>query len=128
VSDEIPKTRLAVELGEAARLRVFIRSAELVNGRIAGARLAQPADAAALAALLSHESIGTRIYTMPSPINAQTMQRFIGAHLEERARGEDILLASFNAMGEATAYSDVQVWLGWSIANFGGACGLAAVE
>ena len=52
MSDEIPKTRLAVELGEAARLRVLIRRAELVNGRIAGARLAQPADAAALAALL----------------------------------------------------------------------------
>jgi hypothetical protein len=128
VSDEIPKTRLAVELGEAARLRVFIRRAELVNGRIAGARLAQPADAAALAALLSHESIGTRISTMPSSINAQTMERFIGAHLEERARGEDILLASFNAMGEARAYFDVQVWLEWSIAKFGGACGLAAVE
>lgn len=83
---------------------------------------------AALAALLSRESIGTRIYTMPSPINSQTMERFIDAHLEERVRGEDILLASFNAVGEATACFDVQVWLEWSIARFGGACGPAAVE
>ncbi len=38
------------------------------------------------------------------------------------------VLASFNAVGGATAYFNVQVWLEWSIARFGGACGPAAVE
>lgn len=140
MSDEIPKTRPAVAKGEAARLRAFIRRAEFMNGRIAGARLAQPGDAVALARLLSHESIGPRIYTMPNP-NAETMGRFIATHLHERERGKGILFASFNAVGEATACFDVQLWPEWSIAKFGGAveaqrqgrgfggaCGLAAAK
>ena len=49
---------------EANRLRDFVRRAEFMNGRIEGARIAQRADGAALAGLLSHESIGPRIYTM----------------------------------------------------------------
>lgn len=141
MSDQIPKTRIATRAEEAERLRAFIRRAEFMNGRIAGARVARREDASALAALLSHESIGPRIYTMPNPINAETMGRFIDTHLAERARGEGILFASFSALGEATAYFDVQVWPEWSIAKFGGAvkaerqgrgfggaCGLAAVE
>lgn len=141
MSDEIPKKRPAVAKGEAARLRAFIRRAEFMNGRIAGARLAQPGDAVALARLLSHESIGPRIYTMPNPINAETMGRFIAADLDERERGEGILFASFNALGEATACFDFELWPEWSIARFGGAvkaerqgrgfggaCGLAAAK
>jgi RimJ/RimL family protein N-acetyltransferase len=138
---DIPKTRIAAPAGEARRLRDFIRQAETMNGRIAGARVARRGDAAALAGLLAHESIGPRIYTMPSPINAETMTGFIDQHLAERERGDGILFVSFNALGEATAYFDVQVWPDWSIAKFGGAvkperqgrgfggaCGLAAVE
>jgi RimJ/RimL family protein N-acetyltransferase len=138
---DIPKTRQAVPAEEAERLRAVVRASEFMNGRIAGARVALPSDAAALAALLCHESIGPRIYTMPNPINAETMSRFIEDHLEQRKRGEGILFVSFNAAGEATAYFDVELWPQWSIAKFGGAvkaerqgrgfggaCGLAAVE
>ena len=138
---DIPKTRQVVPVAEAERLRDFTRMAEFMNGRIAGARVARTADAAALAGLLCHESIGPRIYTMPSPINAETMTGFIADHLEQRARGEGILFVSFNAAGEATAYFDVELWPQWSVAKFGGAvtaerqgrgfggaCGLAAVE
>ena len=138
---DIPKTRLHVSDEEAKRLRDFIRQAELMNGRIAGARVAQKEDAAALAGLLGHESIGPKIYTMPNPINETTMSRFIQDHLMQRARGEGILFVSFNSQGEATAYFDVELWPQWSIAKFGGAvkaerqgrgfggaCGLAAVE
>lgn len=138
---DIPKTRIVVADGEAQRLRDFVRQAEMMNGRIAGARVARREDAAALAGLLSHESIGPRIYTMPNPINAETMAQFIDDHLMQRARGEGILFASFNAAGEATAYFDVELWPQWSVAKFGGAvkaerqgrgfggaCGLAAVE
>lgn len=141
MSDQIPKTRIAVGSVEADRLRAFIRRAELMNGRIVGARVARRSDAAALAGLLSHESIGPRIYTMPNPINTETMTSFIDGHLAEQARGEGILFVSFNAAGDATAYFDVQVWPDWSVAKFGGAvkverqgrgfggaCGLAAVE
>ena len=112
-----------------------------MNGRIAGARVAQLEDAEALAGLLAHESIGPRIYTMPNPINAETMTAFIADHLAQRERGDGILFASFNAAGEATAYFDVELWPQWSMAKFGGAvkaerqgrgfggaCGLAAVE
>lgn len=117
---EIPKTRVAVPVEEAERLRDFTRMAEFMNGRIAGARVARSADAAALAGLLCHESIGPRIYTMPNPINAETMTGFIEDHLRQRARGEGILFTSFNASGEATAYFDVELWPQWSVAKFGG--------
>ena len=138
---EIPKTRSHVSSAEADRLRALVRHAELMNGRIAGARVARPEDAAALAGLLAHETIGPKIYTMPSPINAETMRGFIEDHLLQRARGDGILFVSFNSTGEATAYFDVEIWPQWSTAKFGGAvkaerqgrgfggaCGLAAVE
>jgi RimJ/RimL family protein N-acetyltransferase len=141
MSSEVPKTRTLASVEETLRLRDFVRRAELMNGRIAGARLAGPEDAAALAELLSHESIGPRIYTMPDPINAETMVAFIEDHLMQRARGEGVLFVSFNAAGQATAYFDVELWPDWSICKFGGAvraerqgrgfggaCGLAAVE
>lgn len=138
---DIPKTRTVVAEDEAERLRRFVRQAELMNGRIAGARVARREDGAALAGLLAHESIGPRIYTMPNPINAETMTGFIQDHLAQRARGEGILFLSFNLQGEATAYFDVELWPQWSVAKFGGAvkaerqgrgfggaCALAAVE
>ncbi len=141
MASEIPKTRTCVPAEEAERLRNVVRNAEWMNGRIAGARVAEAADAAALAGLLSHESIGPRIYTMPSTINEMTMRGFIEDHLMQRARGDGVLFVSFNAAGEATAYFDVELWPEWSAAKFGGAvkaerqgrgfggaCGLAAVE
>jgi RimJ/RimL family protein N-acetyltransferase len=141
VASEIPKTRTCVPTEEAERLRHVVRNAEWMNGRIAGARIATAEDAAALAGLLAHESIGPRIYTMPSPINELTMRAFIEDHLMQRARGDGVLFASFNTAGEATAYFDVELWPEWSVAKFGGAvkaerqgrgfggaCGLAAVE
>ena len=139
--DDIPKTRNLVPGDEQLRLRDFVRRAEWMNGRIAGARVARPDDAAALAGLLAHDSIGPRIYTMPNPINTDTMTTFINDHLAQRERGDGILFVSFNEAGEATAYFDVELWPQWSIAKFGGAvkaerqgrgfggaCGLAAVE
>ncbi len=138
---EIPKTRTCVPADEAERLRDFTRNADLLNGRIAGARVAQREDAAALADLLSDPSIGPRIYTMPSIIDAGSMSDFIEDHLMQRARGEGILFVSFNTEGAATAYFDLEVWPQWGAAKFGGAvratrqgrgfggaCGLAAVE
>lgn len=138
---DIPKTRTCVSNEEAEHLRDFVRQAELMNGRIAGARIAKPEDAEALAGLLAHETIGPRIYTMPNPINASTMRPFIADHLMQRARGDGILFISFNGQGDCTAYFDVELWPQWSIAKFGGAvraerqgrgfgglCGLAAVE
>lgn len=138
---DIPKTRTYVSDEEAERLRNFVREAELMNGRIAGARIARHEDAEALAGLLAHETIGPRIYTMPNPINATTMRPFIADHLMQRARGDGILFISFNGQGDCTAYFDVELWPQWSIAKFGGAvkaerqgrgfgglCGLAAVE
>ena len=141
MASEIPKTRTLASREEAQRLREFVRCAELMNGRIAGARVARPEDAGALAEFLSHESIGPRIYTMPSPIDAATMEAFIDDHLLQQARGEGILFVSFSSAGQATAYFDVELWPEWSICKFGGAvraerqgrgfggaCGLAAVE
>jgi RimJ/RimL family protein N-acetyltransferase len=142
MAEMLPKTRTPVDAAEQARLRSVIRTSEIMGGRwTPDARIAQPGDAAALADLLGHESIGPRIYTLPNPINDETMRDFIACHLEERARGDGILFLAFNAADEATAYFDVQLWAEWSAAKFGGAvsatrqgrgfggvCGLAAME
>ena len=69
------------------------------------------------------------------------MTGFIDYHLMQRARGDGILFVSFNTVGEAIAYFNVQLWPQLSIAKlggavkaerqgrgFGGARGLAAVE
>jgi len=61
--------------------------------------VARTGDAAALAGLLAHESIGPRIYTMPNPINAETTTAFIADHRKTAGEGEGILFASFNAAG-----------------------------
>ena len=82
---DIPKTRTIAADEEQRRLRDFVRRAEWMNGRIAGARVAQPGDAAALAGLLAHETIGPRIYTMPNPINAETMKVFIEKYADKLA-------------------------------------------
>lgn len=121
LSEEIPKTRACIPHEEARRLRDFVRTAEFMNGRIAGARVAGRQDAATRAGVLGHESIGPRIYTMPNPITTETMAVFIEDHLLQRARGDGILFVSFNDPGEATAYFDVELWPEWSICKFGGA-------
>lgn len=141
MASEIPKTRICVSSEEAERLRSVVRRAEIMGGRIAGARVARPEDARALADLLSHESIAPWIYTLPNPITSETMDAFIADHLLQRARGEGVLFVAFNPAGEATAYFDVELWPDWSAAKFGGAvkperqgrgfggaCGLAALE
>lgn len=138
---EIPKTRIRVSMADAARYRAFVQRAEWMNGRIAGARVARPEDAAALAGLLSDPSIGPRLYTMPPVIDEASMTAFIVDHLAQRARGEGVLFVSFDAAGEVTAYFDVELWPEWGAAKFGGAvragrqgrgfggaCGLAALE
>jgi len=138
---EIPKTRSVVPIHEQDRLRNFVRTTELMGGRIAGARVATPGDAAALSRLLSDPSIAPWIYTLPNPITTETMAAFIDDHLEQRSRGAGVLFVSLNPAGEATAYFDVELWPHWSACKFGGAvkperqgrgfggaCGLAAVE
>ena len=138
---EIPKTRRCVRAHEAEHFRSYIRNCDFMHGRIVGARVARPEDAAALAGLLSDPSIGPRIYTMPPVIDEPSMSDLIGDHLMQRARGEGILFLAFDTAGEATAYFDVELWPEWGAAKFGGAvratrqgrgfggaCGLAAVE
>ncbi len=73
---DILKKRRALPAEQPERSRDFVRPAEFMNGRIAGARVAQREDATAIAGLLSHDSIGPRFYTMPNPINAETMTAF----------------------------------------------------
>ncbi len=119
--DAMPKTRQAVTPDEAERLRSVIRQAECIPGRFGDVRVTLPQDADALARLLSHESIGPRIYTMPPVIDASSMRTFIEDHLMERARGEGILFTVFAPDGEALAYFDVQLWAEWGACKFGGA-------
>lgn len=120
-SGGLPATRIAATREESERLRSVVRHAERIPGRFGDVRVVMPEDAAALAAFLSHESIGPRIYTLPPVIDEASMRPFIEAHLLERARGEGILFAVFAPGGEVLAYFDVELWAEWGACKFGGA-------
>lgn len=117
----LPATRIAASSQEAERLKAVIRQAERIPGRFGDVRVVMPEDAPALAAFLSHESIGPRIYTMPPVIDAASMRDFIEDHLLQRARGDGVLFAVFSEAGDVLAYFDVELWAEWGACKFGGA-------
>ena len=122
MASEIPKTRTLVSDEEAQGLRNFIRGAEFMDGRIAGARVARPEDATALAEFLSHESIGPRIYTMPNPINVETIRAFIDEAMSNSGRTglppSSVARCVLNGKGGASvAHAGLRRWNGASIGS-----------
>ena len=117
----IPKTRFPVAPEEAERIRSVVRETTHIPGPFGDVRVAAPADAPALARLISHETIAPRLSTMPPVIDARSMLGVIEDHLMEKARGEGVFFGVFNPAGEALAYFDVLVWPEWGACKFGGA-------
>ncbi|MEO0982920.1 MAG: GNAT family protein [Pseudomonadota bacterium] len=114
----IPLTKTPASPAREAAIRAAVRGAA---GLGAGSRLAQPDDAAALAAFLSDPAVHAPIYTLPTEIMLETVADFIHAHLREREAGEGLLFVRVSEAGGIVGYSDFQIWPQWAAGELGGA-------
>lgn len=115
---DLPLTRIAAN----AEKQASIRDAVSKTGTVAGiAHVAREKDIAALTELLEDPQISGPIYTLPGQISHDTVAAFVDRHLEERERGEGLLLVSVDDRGLACAYHDIQIWPQWAACELGGA-------
>ena len=115
---ELPLTRIAASTGKEASIRDAVSKAESLAGI---AHVAGEKDVDALTTLLADPHLSEPIYTLPKPINHATVTSFVLRHLEERKRGEGLLMISLDENGRANAYHDIQFWPQWAACELGGA-------
>ena len=115
---ELPLTRVAVDTEKQAYIRDAVSKAENLAGI---AHIARDKDVDALTALLADPQISEPIYTLPSLINHDTVAAFIDRHLDERKRGEGLLMVGTDESGVASAYHDIRIWPQWAACELGGA-------
>jgi len=115
---EIPLTRKSVTKDHESAIRDRVRNAVSFEGLF---RLASVEDTAALTRFLSDPAISQPIYTLPEHIDEDTTRIFIQEHLEERERGEGLLMIGHQGTGFIEAYYDFQIWPQWSTGKLGGA-------
>ena len=110
MTDSIPITRRNVSPERAEGIRARLRGAETLTEQPDASRIAVPADAASLFALLSDPAVHAPIYTLPRPLTEASTCAFIEQHLEEREAGTGLLFVRAAEDGQILGYSDVQVW------------------
>ena len=117
----IPITRQKVSEACADRIRQNVQQATSLPSGETPSRLAQLEDAAELCAFLSDPRIHAPIYSLPKPLNEDSVKRFIADHLKQRSRGEGLLFVRPDEAGAIMGYSDIQVWPQWGAGELGGA-------
>ncbi len=115
---KIPLTRIPASPEKREAIRNAVRIAESAPG---GMRLATPADTDALTALVIDPRISDPIYSLPKPITRDSIGAFIARHIQERARGEGLLLVALDGSDAAAGYHDIQFWPEWAACELGGA-------
>ncbi|MAN45515.1 MAG: hypothetical protein CMF04_04830 [Hyphomonas sp.] len=120
MAEDIPITRNRVASERAESIRQRIRKVDCMGEGPNASRLAMPEDAAGLLALLSDPAVHAPIYSLPRPLTLEAVQGFIDGHLEERERGEGLLLVR-EQNGQIMGYSDFQIWPDWAAGELGGA-------
>ena len=121
MTDSIPITRRNVSPERAEGIRARLRGAETLTEQPDASRIAVPADAASLFALLSDPAVHAPIYTLPRPLTEASTCAFIEQHLEEREAGTGLLFVRAAEDGQILGYSDVQVWPDLAAGELGGA-------
>ncbi|MFN3959642.1 MAG: GNAT family N-acetyltransferase [Parvularculaceae bacterium] len=115
----IPLTRIPASPEKARAIRAALRA---VAFPAAGARIIAAApDADRFFALIKDPAISAPIYTLPKPVTLETSLAFITRHIEEKARGEGLLILDLDENGAVAGYHDIQIWPEWSAAELGGA-------
>ncbi len=115
---KIPFTRRQASAEHAEAIRNAVRTTETMP---CGARIATQADTDALTALLIDPQISDPIYSLPKPITRDAVSAFIDRHLQERARGEGLLMFLDDGEKTAAGYCDIQFWPEWAACELGGA-------
>ncbi len=117
MAGELPLTRKPAPAEKVQAIRAAVRAAT----QMGESRLARPADAPGLLALLSDPLVHAPIYSLPRPLTLANVAAFIAIHLAERAAGEGLLFVREGEDGRILGYSDVQVWPDWAAGELGGA-------
>ncbi len=115
---KIPLTRRPVSAERSDAIRNAVRGAEEMPY---GAHIATQADTDAFTALLIDPQISDPIYSLPKPISRDAVSGFIDRHLQERARGEGLLMVMDDGEEAAAGYYDIQFWPEWAACELGGA-------
>ncbi len=118
---KLPLTRLAANKERQGRIRDAVSNTQSLAGM---AHVARERDIPALTALLCDPRVSQPIYTLPAQISGETVAEFIEKHLDERARGEGLLMVNTDDHDVATAYYDIQIWPEWAACELGGAISL----
>lgn len=116
-----PKTVLVASAAEEAEIRDAVRAArgiETLGGR---REPAQARHVAALTDLLSDPRVSAPIYTLPHPVTQDAIAAWVADFETARARGEGLLIVTYNAAGEVGGYTDAQVWPDRASGEIGGA-------
>jgi len=115
---KLPLTRNPASDEKQKAIRNAVRR---VRALPAIAELATREHARALFLLLADPAISDPIYTLPKPVTRVSVGAFIDRHLEERDRGEGLLLIALDDQEAAAAYHDIQFWPQWAACELGGA-------
>ncbi|GAB4518970.1 MAG: hypothetical protein Kow00133_04400 [Amphiplicatus sp.] len=115
-----PDTILHASREEAEAIRRAIRAARRIETPYGAYHPAGAADAEALHALLSDPRVAGPLYTIPKPVDACWIARWIAAHVAEAARGEGLLMIARDREGAPSGFVDLQVWPERASAEFGG--------
>ncbi len=122
MTETIPVTKNEVSAERAEAIREAVRSLAILPPRRSGtSRLARESDAPALVEFLADPAVHAPIYSLPQPLNQQSVLGFINAHIAERALGTGLLFLNLDTSGQITGYSDVQVWPRWAAGELAGA-------
>ncbi len=116
---KIPLTRIQASAGKEDAIRRAVRAVSFPQGSLR--RIATSEDAPAFHALICDPRVSGPIYTLPKPPTLEAARAFIETHLDEKARGEGLLILEFDKAGGVCAYHDIQFWPEFAAAELGGA-------
>ena len=115
-----PKTVLEASFEEAEAIRNAVRHPDLA-GLGPGRRVASVADTEAVAEFFSDPAVSDPIYDLPRPFTLDNVRDWIEAIAEQQARGEALLVLTWDEAGQVISYSKVSIWPDRSSGELGGA-------
>jgi RimJ/RimL family protein N-acetyltransferase len=117
MANGIPITRNLVSPERVERIRDAVWAADTMGA----SRIADFNDTGKLLTFLSDPAVHAPIYSLPRPLDWESVMHFIVQHRDEKTRGEGLLLVRENEAGEIVGYSDIQIWPQWGAGELGGA-------
>ena len=115
-----PKTVLEASFEEAEAIRNAVRHPDLA-GLGPGRRVASVADTEAVAEFFSDPAVSDPIYDLPRPFTLDNVRDWIEAIAEQQARGEALLVLTWDEAGQVISYSKFSIWPDRSSGELGGA-------